>query len=468
MSFVIIVKKIPFAVVFIALALCGARAFAAGKHDANSLISSMRERNPAVISGRLALEQADLDVSSAIGNFMPKIAYGANAYYIANPPGRVTLDAQDALSLSGWSQGASASMPGNYATIYDGMDNSHYSFSLGFVQPVSTWGKLSSNLRIAKALRGVQSDRVSQIELQSEMGIRAAVESLSYLDEMSSVLSEAESQADELVKLAEAVRSAQMAVDKDVLSALSVASAIRYAKAKCDMMVSNSLMSLRSISGISDLALDDIERSPSSFDDCIKLLSQDELSLVSGAISPEKAAIIISDRMKDIAGGMRAISGASALYAPDLMLVGGVSYSGSRFPFVESGWYGEDRWNAVLGLRLSGTLFDGGNQFFRIRRDDLQIMIAENDAERTVDGISNEVRSLRSQLNTSVFAIRFKQAESDEKRELLRIAEEGLSNGSVSRLEYLRSSLESARSEADLLSERIRCSTCYWTLMTLI
>lgn len=439
-------------------------------YTADDLVDIMKTNSPSVKSSELSVSNSRLEKQKALGDFLPKIEYGATGAYIANPLGPINISADSIIAALDLPSGAIGNLkPGAYVPVYGGMENTHYSFSLSLTQPLITWGKLTRQYQIYEALENVEMNKHSLKLKKDEAEIRARVSSLALLKELTSILDEANKDAKELSGLVEKTTDDSMSTKEDLFSSLSASLKIQNAFVSANSERVSQLESLGLLTGIYDLKEDEIVLEIPALDEFKSFLSsQSELSMVASAISSDKEAIKMLDTSIDIAEKKRYVSYASMLYAPDVALMANLSYGGSRFPFIESGWSSKDDWNAIIAIRLQGTLFDGTKQWANLSESKNEVEKANLEKENAVQTLINTVKSLHRELEVSISAIEYKEAVKNEKEEAFRIASSKYETRQISRIDYLRSSLEAKGAKADVYTEYIKAITIYNTLKFLI
>ncbi|MDY3768991.1 MAG: TolC family protein, partial [Sphaerochaetaceae bacterium] len=154
-------------------------------------------------------------------------------------------------------------------------------------------------------------------------------------------------------------------------------------------------------------------------------------------------------------------------YAPDVSILASLSYGGSRFPFIENGWSSADDWNAFVGVNIKGTFFDGTKQYAEEKKTRAGQEKARLEMEKNVREIINTVKETRRSLNVTLSSIDYKETELKQKQELKRIAYEKYEARQITRIEYLKASLEEHVKQAEVYKEYIKLSTLYYTLSML-
>lgn len=437
-------------------------------YTSDDLVNQMKLNSPTIKLEKIKLEQSKLDHKKAIGDFFPVIEYSMMGAYIANPIKEITISTEDILNMIEWPQGVNPAVtPGTYIPIYDGMESSHYSFSLSLKQPISTWGKIVKQMEIYDELVNIQSNTLSFETKKAETEIRTRAEAYAYLMELEKTLERANKDAEELEELVESTTKEGMSTDKDYLTALASSKLIKYAYENVVAQKEGQVDALSMLTGIKELKKEDLNITPLTLDEYKKILEKDELAMIGAAIGTNKEPIQMLDSAVEIAKDQHYVSKVSMPYTPDIGLIASLSYSGPRFPFIEKGWSSSDDWNAIVGVSIKGTLFDGTKQFREKSKTKLGIEKAELEKEKNVQTIINNVKSTRREIKVLLISIEAKQAAVEEKQEALRIATDKYESRQITRLDYLKASLEEAAAAGELWQEYINLATKYYTLLLL-
>ena len=432
----------------------------------DDLVNLMKTNSQSVKSSELSVEKAKKERQKAIGDMLPKIEYNATAAYIANPIGPINISADSIIEAIGLPSASIGNLkPGTYVPVYGGMENSYYSFSLNLTQPIVTWGKLTKQYQIYDSLWQLENDKHSLKLKKDEAEIRARSASYAYLATLEDILSEASEDAALLESLVSKTQNEGMSTRENTLSSISVALHIENAYLNAKAEKTTQVESLGLLTGLYNLSNADLNVSMPSIEEYSEFLRDNsEMSLIASAISSDKEAIKMLNRNIQIQSDKKYVSYASLPYAPDLALVANLSYGGSRFPFAEIGWSSKDDWNAIIALRLQGTLFNGTKKIADVEEAKASLEQANLEKETAVQTIINNVKSMRRSLEASLSSIEYKEAVQDEKAESFRVASEKYENRQISQIDYLTASLEYKGAEADVYTEYIKAATIYNTL----
>ena len=458
-------KKTFWSVLFIALSVT----FVFASYTPDELVQSMKENAPKIKIEEANLRQSKADRQKAMGDFFPKIDYSLSGAYIANPIDKIRVSSEDLLSLLTWPEGVPA--PGtssDYVEIYKGMEHTQYSFGLSLTWPILTWGKLIKQHSIYSSLVTIQENNLSLEQKKSEAEIRSRYEANAYLNKLIAVLEQTKVESEELYSLVTSTTDEGMSVESDKLQAEVALRAAEYGYNNAVAQKEAQIDSLSLLTGIYTLNEDNLGYEVLSKEEYRQILEEkDEMNMVSSAIRGDKEAIKMLNEAIKISDEREYISLASMPYAPDVSILASLSYGGSRFPFIENGWSSTDDWNAFVGVNIKGTFFDGTKQYAEEKKTRAGQEKARLEMEKSVREIINTVKETRRSLNVTLSSIDYKETELKQKQELKRIAYEKYEARQITRIEYLKASLEEHIKQAEVYKEYIKLSTLYYTLSML-
>lgn len=458
-------KKILLSALFVALSM--QLSFAV--YTSDDLVQIMKENSAQIRIEEANLKQSKADKQKALGDFFPKIDYSVSGAYIANPIDKIRVSSEDLMSMFTWPAGTpQPNANDEYIELYKGMENTQYSFALSLTWPILTWGKLIKQHSIYSSLVTIQENKLSLEKKKSEAEIRSRYEARAYLDKLSGVLEQTKADAEELYSLVTSVTDEGMTVESDKIEAEVALRAAEYGYNNAVAQKEAQIDSLSLLTGIYTLNEDNLGYEVLSKEEYRQILEEkDEMNMVSSAIRGDKEAIKMLNEAIKISDDREYISLASMPYAPDVSLLASVSYGGPRLPLIQTGWSSSDDWNAFVGLSIKGTFFDGTKQYAEEKKTRAGQEKARLEMEKNVREIINTVKETRRSLNVTLSSIDYKETELKQKQELKRIAYEKYEARQITRIEYLKASLEEHVKQAEVYKEYIKLSTLYYTLSML-
>jgi outer membrane protein TolC len=348
------------------------------KWNRESLIRSALGFNSAYLASQSRSREALAVLEAARAARLPTLRAVSDLSYLTNPPG---LKVKAGSLFPGLTP--VPPMPGedlNFALS----ERNHYKFGLTLEQPLFTWGRIQYSIEAADL--GHQAGVVGQV--LEERNLHTAVDTylatLAVLEEIRTLLSEQELKAQRLIVLSEESYASGFILNTDLLESRILAAEVSLAVYESQEQSARTLLALRNLTGIAGLALEDIElpglagaagRAGRSY------TGEDRASLLSVLMKDNDALKLLELNAQAREKLLAAARGQSP-GRPELGLFAELSYSGSRFPFVQSGWETENQTNLTVTLGVRALLFDGGAMTQGIRQKEEAALQARLDAER--------------------------------------------------------------------------------------
>lgn len=490
----------------ILITLCSLSLFASENDGLTKedLVKMAESSSPALRIERTKLAQSEADKKKALSSMLPKLDYSAVFGYQTNPytmnmdnlkaainglgayafNGAAASYKQtigndfnplqpptDPAALAAWRQvyGLKQIAEADSSQFDVSLPHSYYSVGLTLTQPLVTWGKLYKKNTIYEALVDVQKNNLSLETKKLETEIRTRSEAYVYLSQLSASLSNAQKDADELADLVNSTLDEGMVTEADLYTALSTSAMITYANENAESQKEEQINQLGILTGAYNLKGSDLNITTLSKEEYAKILEdRNELSMVASAISSDKEAVKMLSKAVDIAEDMQYIANASIM-APNIALLANASYGGSVKSLEKDNFNGSTgSFNFTVGLTLQGTLFDGLGQWADKNKADAGVEKAKLEKEKTIQTLINTVKSTRRELKVTLANINYKETVLKEKQEALRVASDKYDTRQISRIDYLKASLEAVAAETEVYQEYIKASTLYHTLSMLI
>jgi outer membrane protein TolC len=146
-------------------------------------------------------QQSLIDVKNAKAGLGPTIDLTVSGTYFLNPPiDSIVLNVDDILNSISWPESYSPTQTGQYITLFDGMENTFYSFQLDVTQPIYTWGKLKAAIKLYEKVSEIKLLQISSKEKQLQTELNTRIVSLFYLLQIENLLKTQDELANKLVK----------------------------------------------------------------------------------------------------------------------------------------------------------------------------------------------------------------------------------------------------------------------------
>mgnify|MGYP003420246685 FL=1 len=134
-------------------------------------------------------QQSLIDVKNAKAGLGPTIDLTVAGTYFLNPPiDSIVLNVDDILNSITWPDSMDIKPSGQYLTLYDGMENTFYSFQLDVTQPIYTWGKLKNAIKLYEKVSEIKQLQISSKEKQLQTELNTRIVSLFYLSQIETLL----------------------------------------------------------------------------------------------------------------------------------------------------------------------------------------------------------------------------------------------------------------------------------------
>ena len=358
------------------------------KYDKESLYTKMLVNNTSLRNAERDIYEAHLDTKDAKANYSPDIDLTVSGTYMTEPiVGNITVSTDELLSSSGI-----PTSTGGYVTLFDGMDNTLYNASLTVTQPINTWGKINLAAKLYETVEGIQGMKKTDLErqLSAELSIRLYL--LCYLDQISALISEAESYADELISIAEVSFKNGVIIEADYIDAKIQRMDLEVRKSELNSQIETNLQALRTLTGITNLKKDEILFEPE--DSIIYVYKDyDYQALRELALSSSNISLQMVSSLKAVHSLQEKIANRSMYGIPDMALQVSATYSTPRVPGLEAGWRQNDNFSLNFTFAMQTTLWDGGDKINDKRRAESSIIrdeISYDEAVLSIDKVLSE------------------------------------------------------------------------------
>lgn len=386
-------KPLVLACIFVLLA--GGNLFSLTLEDLNRSVSL---NNPDLLKLQEEYERALLDVKDAKAGIGPVVDLQLTGTYMTKPPvDAIYLNVDELLNSIAWPGGTKPSTGSQYVKIYDGMENTLYNFQLTVTQPIFTWGKLYNAVKLYSQIADIKQTQILSQEEQLKMELETRVITLKYLERIVNILDEEKVFAQRLVEVSESAEKSGMLLHQDVVEARIQAKELEIAQQDVSEQVHNQLLELQRMTGIADLALNQIEYEidESRFN---QIINADRTVIEETALSGEQLSIKMLTQLKEVNQTAEKIARGYVNWKPDLALQASAGYGGSRFPFAEPNWLRKDDYSANITIAVKTTVWDGGKKVRDVSRKASESKTADINQ---LDARTTIRQTLSSQWNTA-------------------------------------------------------------------
>ncbi len=456
-----------------------------------SLYKSMLRSNPALLKAHEETRKAELDVKDARGSKGPTIEMTAAATHIVNNP-------LEKVYLSDINEGASDTLSQiltNYPTLatnyyrsnptapvttfdqimqaYGGnidsdpllfeMDSNLFMMQLNITQPLFTWGKLSNAEKIYKDVRTVRQLQEGDAENKAVVELKTRLASIYYLSRLIDTLDEEDEIAAKLVNLSDQAYRNGMMVELDVKSARIDALEVRVGKSQAQAQLDNVLEGLRTMTGMPDLKVEDIDFTPDEAE-YRQIAEADREALLAEALSPSRTPLRMLSLMENVAQKKEEIAEGSQYWKPDFALTASVNYGGQGLPVIDSDFFDSTHLFGTFSLGMKTTLWDGGKKLHDVARSKSDVALAQlerTDAENT---IRTTFSSAFSAIDTALSQIDYLELKKEVDGNKAEQKEIMLKHGSGSETDVLKAQLEVKKHDVEKYQQYITLCQAVYTI----
>ena len=437
------------------------------------LSESLSLNNTSVLAAVENYKTALLDVKDAKANFHPQIDYTLAASYVLNHQ-TMTIDTGplledmpiDQLYLKNPSADNSyipispfiSMIPSSVDMPID-INAPYLNAEISLVQPVYTWGKLTNSVKMNEEIASARALQITDTEDQMDTQLKASLASLYYIRQMLTVLEEMQSDADELLELAEGSSSTGVLLETDVASARVSAKQIGLTRTQLESQADIIVSSIEVLTGISGLTADMIDYTP---DEAYyrELAEADRTMLELQATSNSQATMQMLTHMANAASyGLDAAKG--SMYAvPDIALSVGANYSAP----LNSSFVDGSSWGVTVAVALQGSIWDGGKKL----NDQERAESATNSARIAREEAAGTIRTTLAQnfadMDVALAGIEYQDASIALLESELSLEEARLELGASSRSAVLEKRLELNQARIEKIQHQITLAGCACTI----
>ena len=356
------------------------------------LSQAMNQSNPDLLKLQEEYRQSLLDVKDAKAGLGPSIDLQITGTYLSKVPlDAIYLNVDDIINSIQWPTGTSPLSTGQRIKLYDGMENTYYTFGLTLQQPVWTWGKLTNAIKLYKQVADIKLTQIQNQQNQMNTELETRLISLSYLNKIMEIIDEEKIYAARLVEVSENAEKSGMLLHQDVVDAKIQAKELEIAQNDVVEQINNQLIELRRITGIDELTAENIEYEINE-DDFTAILKQNKDELLKNALDENQLSLKMLSQLKEVNEISVEIAKGYENWKPDIAVQVTAGYGGSRFPLIEPNWYRKDDWSANISLGIKTTIWDGGKKLNDIARKKSATAVSElqiSDARSTISQTFN-------------------------------------------------------------------------------
>ena len=408
-------------------------------------------------------QQSLIDVKNAKAGLGPTIDLTVAGTYFLNPPiDSIVLNVDDILNSITWPDSMDIKPSGQYLTLYDGMENTFYSFQLDVTQPIYTWGKLKNAIKLYEKISEIKQLQISSKEKQLQTELNTRIVSLFYLSQIETLLNTQDEYANRLVKISEDAQKNGILLEQDVLEAKISAQQINITQQEIKEQFFNLLLSIQKMTGNQNLELANINFTPNE-NIFYEFANRNRDELFSKALNTTQDTFLILENLEQISQYTTKIAQASVYWKPDFALKLSLGYGGSRFPFLEKDWFRQNDYTTNFTLALKTTVWDGGKKINEIKKSKSKEEIAGVNYDDAVLSIKQKLQEQFNVIDLALSKIEYQKLKLQTLDSKIKQQEQLFNSGYGSEQELLQAKIERTTAQIELEQNKLTlagaCST---------
>lgn len=408
-------------------------------------------------------QQSLIDVKNAKAGLGPTIDLTVSGTYFLNPPiDSIVLNVDDILNSITWPDSMDIKPSGQYLTLYDGMENTFYSFQLDVTQPIYTWGKLKTAIKLYEKVSEIKQLQISSKEKQLQTELNTRIVSLFYLSQIETLLNTQDEYANRLVKISEDAQKNGILLEQDVLEAKISAQQINIIQQEIKEQFFNLLLSIQKMTGNQNLELANINFTPNE-NIFYEFANRNRDELFSKALNTTQDTFLILENLEQISQYTTKIAQASVYWKPDFALKLSLGYGGSRFPFLEKDWFRQNDYTTNFTLALKTTVWDGGKKINEIKKSKSKEEIAGVNYDDAVLSIKQKLQEQFNVIDLALSKIEYQKLKLQTLDSKIKQQEQLFNSGYGSEQELLQAKIERNTAQIELEQNKLTlagaCST---------
>ena len=427
------------------------------------LISEIKNKNNELQILNQEYQQSLIDVKNAKAGLGPTVDMTVSGTYFLNPPiDSIVLNVDDILNLIDWPDGINVNSNGQYITLFDGMENTFYSFQLDITQPIYTWGKIKTAIKLYEKISEVKLLQINSKEKQLKAELDTRLVSLIYLSKIKSLLQTQDEYATRLVKFSEDAQRNGILLQQDVLEAKISAQQINIAQQEVEEQFYNVLLGVQKLTDNQNLTLENIDFTPDE-NKFYEFANQNRNELLEKATSKTQDTFLILSNLEQISKYTTDIAQASVYWKPDFALKMSLGYGGSRFPFIETDWFRQNDYTANFTVALKTTVWDGGKKINEIKKSQSKEETATINYEDALISIKQKLQEQFNVMDLALSKIEYQKLKLETLDSKIKQQEQLFNSGYGSEKDLLQAKIDRTTAQIELEQNKLSLAGAYYT-----
>ena len=433
------------------------------KFTKDELVTEIKNKNNELQILNQEYQQSLIDVKNAKAGLGPTVDMTVSGTYFLNPPiDSIVLNVDEILNSINWPDGINVNSNGQYLTLFDGMENTFYSFQLDITQPIYTWGKIKTAIKLYEKISEVKLLQINSKEKQLKAELDTRLVSLIYLAKIKSLLQTQDEYANRLVKFSEDAQKNGILLQQDVLEAKISAQQINIAQQEVEEQFYNVLLGVQKLTDNQNLTLENIDFSPDE-NQFYEFANQNRNELLEKATSKTQDTFLILSNLEQISKYTTDIAQASVYWKPDFALKMSLGYGGSRFPFVETDWFRQNDYTANFTVALKTTVWDGGKKLNEIKKSQSKEETATINYEDAVISIKQKLQEQFNVMDLALSKIEYQKLKLETLDSKIKQQEQLFNSGYGSEKDLLQAKIDRTTAQIELEQNKLSLAGAYYT-----
>lgn len=433
------------------------------KFTKDELVTEIKNKNNELQILNQEYQQSLIDVKNAKAGLGPTVDMTVSGTYFLNPPiDSIVLNVDEILNSINWPDGINVNSNGQYLTLFDGMENTFYSFQLDITQPIYTWGKIKTAIKLYEKISEVKLLQINSKEKQLKAELDTRLVSLIYLSKIKSLLQTQDEYANRLVKFSEDAQKNGILLQQDVLEAKISAQQIKIAQQEVEEQFYNVLLGVQKLTDNQNLTLENIDFIPDE-NKFYEFANQDKKELLEKATSKTQDTFLILSNLEQISKYTTDIAEASVYWKPDFALKMSLGYGGSRFPFIETDWFRQNDYTANFTVALKTTVWDGGKKINEIKKSQSKEETATINYEDALISIKQKLQEQFNVMDLALSKIEYQKLKLETLDSKINQQEQLFNSGYGSEKDLLQAKIDRTTAEIELEQNKLSLAGAYYT-----
>ncbi len=416
-------------------------------------------------------KSASADLREAKSNLHPQITYTLAGSYVYNHQvmSVPTDDFKDidfgkyftlgSPTIDGLLQNASLRNLPDEISLTIPVSDPYLNASVSLIQPVYTWGKLTSSIDMYEEIEAARALQIGDTEARLDATLKAYLSSLYYLRQVSERLEGMKEDTDQLVQLANDSSEAGLILSQDAAQARVSTRQIDMTLTQVRTQMDTILSQIEVMTGYDNLTADMIDYTPD--EDGMRALAQaDRAMLEAMATSASQNSMQMLTHMINATQAAKKAADRSMYVVPDIALSVSANYTAP----LTSSFIDNSSWSVTVAVALQGTIWDGGKNLSARDKAESAASSAEISRKEAVNTIKTTLAQNFAAMDLALAQIDYQSANIEMLDSQLELEKTRYEYGAASRQDVLEKQLECAQAEIERLNAFISLAGSAYTV----